>query len=224
MGNSNEDIIRVNARFPLLGLLLSITNITKRHNSNDDFMESTSITTDVSLGLYGSVTKSTTNHFASGLNRIGLLCVYIFTTLGAGCVVWQTIDLGMKSIVSWSCWMDFWPLVWLSMAVLHHILATGCMRICFKSQNGDTPFSTYHLLICDLTHGNVKLRHPRSARCAKILTDVAMDMTYIFGTAVFSSLTLVAATDALKALSIYGGVAVISRLGTIWILKEMRKQ
>lgn len=78
-------------------------------------------------------------------------------------------------------------------------------------------------LFCDLTRGEWRVAHPRIARWTKVVADLIIDVTYIYGTAIFSSLTLVPAGNALKILVVYGSVAVGTKIAAVWVLKEMDK-
>lgn len=220
LGNTNEDIIRINSRYPFLAFLFSITNVNKRHDSATEMIEKPST---VTLGLYGGVRRLTLRPFASVADGSGLVFVYALALTGTGVVVWQTIDLGRKSIVSWSCWVDYWLWAWLFFAIVHHWFAASSMRFSLQWQSGNAPIGKWRTQISDLTENKWVAIHPRFARWSKVVADLVIDVAYIYGTAIFSSLTLVPAGEALKILVIYGSIAVVTRIAAVWVLKEMDK-
>lgn len=51
--------------------------------------------------------------------------------------------------------------------------------------------------------------------------DLLNNATYLYGTAIFSSLTMISGHNAIKVLGVYATVAVVSRVIDDWVLVEI---
>ena len=69
--------------------------------------------------------------------------------------------------------------------------------------------------------GTILCTRRRFANLSKACVDLLNNATYLYGTAIFSSLTMVSGTNAIKVLGIYASVAIISRVITEWVLEEI---
>lgn len=135
MGNTNAEIVRINARFPILALFLSITNINKRPGREQQ-VHVIPNGSFVPLGLYGSVGKirnSASTNAARRANWIGVWAVHSLTGIGAALVSWQAVDMGKKGVVTWACWTDWYPVLRICTGVLHHLLAVVFMRLSLET-------------------------------------------------------------------------------------------
>lgn len=137
LGSSNEDVIRINARYPILAFSLAITCINKRPQMGK--MRCKSPDTIIDLGPYGTIDQSAPNskdpyttqkkrHNLPVPARYGIPIAYLLACIGAGAIVWSTVDLAFHTVVTWACWTYFYPIIWLALAVVHHILAVISIR------------------------------------------------------------------------------------------------
>jgi len=233
LGNTNEEVVRISARFPILAFFLSITNINKRPNTRQNLAQSHIKSSVVSLGPYGYVDvipPSSTSSSGWATSK-GILLAHVLTGAGAAAVVYQTVDLGRKAVVSWACWTDWYPILWIGFGTYHHIFSFVCMRLSLgvTEAPSDTSAPSYHaaarsaLFVWDLAREpfTVTVLHKRFAHWSKALVDLLNNVNYLYGTAVFSSLTLVSGSNAIKNLAIYGGVAVVGRLVGFWTLENV---
>jgi hypothetical protein len=69
--------------------------------------------------------------------------------------------------------------------------------------------------------GTVLCTRRRLADLSKACVDLLNNAAYLYGTAIFSSLTMVSGTNAIKVLCIYASVAIVSRVITEWVLEEI---
>jgi hypothetical protein len=51
--------------------------------------------------------------------------------------------------------------------------------------------------------------------------DLPNNATYLYGTAIFSSLTMVSEHNIMKVLCTCSGIAVVSRMAAVWMLEEI---
>lgn len=180
----------------------------------------------VDLGPYGVVEPAKSTVSASWWKRIDIITVHALTGVGAALVTWQTVDIGKKAVLSWACWTDFYPIIWLCLAVVHHLLAVICMRLSLRISHVSSTRSADNrgpLRIWDLTQDRwrVECTAKKFARWGKVCADLLNNVAYLYGTVVFSSLTLVTGYNAIKVLALYGGVAALSRITALWALEEI---
>jgi hypothetical protein len=67
----------------------------------------------------------------------------------------------------------------------------------------------------------VEVRHKRFAKWSKDLADLVNNWTYLVGTAVFASLTLVSGRIAMQKLAAFGLIAVAARIVAVWVAEGM---
>lgn len=224
LGNTSEDIVRINAKFPLLAFFLGIISMNKRSRTvHSSFTTSTAC---VNLGPYGIIEKANAATSVSWSRYIGIASVHVLAGTGAAFIVWQTLDLGRKAVVSWACWTNGYLMVWLGLAVFHHVLTVVCMRLslrCSRISDRKSAANRCALLVWDLTHESwlVECTHTEFSRWSKICADLLNNVTYVYATAVFSSLTLVTGHNAIKILAFYGGIVTFSRVAAAWLLQEI---
>lgn len=79
------------------------------------------------------------------------------------------------------------------------------------------------LLVWDLKQDGctVDCARERFAKLSKVCMDLLNNATYLYSTAIFSSLTMVSGHNAIKVLCIYAGNAVVSRIAAVWVLEEI---
>ena len=79
------------------------------------------------------------------------------------------------------------------------------------------------LFVLDLKQegGTVLCTRRRFADLSKACVDLLNNATYLCGTAIFSSLTIVSGHNAIEVLCVYTSVAVVSRVVAEWVLEEM---
>ncbi|KAH6629788.1 hypothetical protein C7974DRAFT_193026 [Boeremia exigua] len=242
LGTSNEDVIRISARFPLLAFFLALATINKRPQLTK--LPSASPRVVIDLGPYGAISEKARTYSPPTAFRgvttthVGIVVAHIATGAGAAVVVWRTIDLGVNAVVTWACWTDFYPMVWLLLAVVHHIAAVVFVRLTLKitpcptrsvnntaqgiaTATARVPISA--LRVWDLQQQNctVICAHTGFAKLSKAGLDLLNNATYLYGTAIFSSLTMVSGHNAIKVLCTYSGVAVASRIAAVWVLEEI---
>lgn len=223
LGNSNEKLVRMNLQYPLLAFLLAIANVNKRsenvtavHNIGSEFMN---------LGKYG---------YAQRMDRAGyadIITVHVFAAFGAAGVIWQAVDIGRRSVVFRACPTSFYPIVWVSVAAVQHLLAVISIRLSLtvsetrtgaslgkKPATTQSGLASWNLLQEDW---EVKLAYTSFARWSKASADLLNNLNFLYGTAIFSSLTLVSGHNAIKIIVTYGAIAVLSRITSVWIIKEV---
>jgi len=138
LGSTNDDLIRIHAEYPILALLLSISNIGTasahisgirpvwtRQTTNLQ-VGSSSDAQRGDLGLYDYIIPPTRRPLDS---LTAMIAYHIVALVGAIIVLWQTIDLGQKAVLTWACWTSFYPALWVLLGVLHYILAVCCLRL-----------------------------------------------------------------------------------------------
>ncbi|KAF2008543.1 hypothetical protein BU24DRAFT_456312 [Aaosphaeria arxii CBS 175.79] len=221
LGNTNEDIIRISARFPFLALCLSITNVNKKSGRHRNVPATRS--GPFPLGPYGFVPDSMSTPILWG-NYIPVVLVHILAATGATVVVWQTVDLGRKAVVTWACWTDHYPVIWICLAVIHHLIAVvflrTSLRISGKSPSGKDLVPRSGLSVWNLVQENreIELVHRKLMRWSKASADLLNNLNLLYGTAVLSSLTLVSGRNAIIVLTVYGTIAAFSRAMAMWVL------
>jgi hypothetical protein len=251
LGSTNAEIIRIHARYPLLAFFLSLTNINKRPDTAQQIPSHASDT--LSLGPYGVIGTRRSSPLST------IVAVHVLAAAGAGVVIWQTVEIGQNGVMSWACWTDFYPLFWVGMAILQHLLAAVCLRLSLRvciikqaptaappppskasspppatktqsQRQGQRspspppkPIQRSAFLVWDLTHSSleVEVRHKRFAKWSKDLADLVNNWTYLVGTAVFASLTLVSGRIAIQKLAAFGLIAVAARIVAVWVAEGM---
>jgi hypothetical protein len=177
----------------------------------------------------------------------------MLAALGAAIVIWQTIEIGRNGVVSWACWTDFYPVLWIGMAVVHHVLSVVLMRCSLsvttqpapslpsttsarKPSNPSNPTkqpttatATTSAFTCwDLTHPtinvSVHMHRTRFAKRAKASADLVNNVNFLYGTAVFASLTLVSGRVAMQKLATFGIIAVAARMAAHYVLEGIEEQ
>jgi len=239
LGSTNAEIIRVHARYPLLALFLSVTNINKRPDHPQQDHARLQTTTSISLGPYGVVQQRKPSSSVSRASAIGIWVVHILAALGAAIVIWNTVEIGRNGVMSWACWTDFYPVVWIGMAVLHHVLTVVCMRASLgvertkvlvlpargKSQPRRQTYtsSPSSFALWDLTHPDllIKVKRRKFAKWSKAATDLVNNVNYLYGTAVFTSLTLVSGRVAIQKMAWFGIITVAARIAVVWVLEDI---
>jgi hypothetical protein len=240
LGNTNEEIVRISSRFPILAFFLSITNINKRPNAHKYTRRHQPNGPSVFLGPYGSVANATPTNSkpsTSHLDYVGIVLAHVFAGIGVAVVIYQTVDLGRKAVMSWGCWTDWYLIIWVWNGAYHHIASVICMRLSLRVQilypnsasHASTPTSRSSIpaqsaiLVWDLTRQpyTVVVAHKRFARWSKAAVDLLNNVNYMYGTAVFSSLTLVSGNNAIQNLAKFGAMAVVGRVVGFWVLEQM---
>jgi hypothetical protein len=128
-------------------------------------------------------------------------------------------------VLSWACWTDFDPVVWIGLAVVHHVLSIGFMRASLRATltkpENPTPQAISAFSKWDLTNDqvHVEVGRNRFAKWSKAVADLVNNVNYLYGTAVFTSLTLVSGVVAIQKLVLFGVVAVGARIATVWVLE-----
>lgn len=187
----------------------------------------------MSLGPYGKVRR---RDAASDTHPIAIWIIHVLAALGVAIVVWQTVEIGRNGVVSWACWTSYYPLIWIAMAVVHHVLSIVLMRISLgvevqvtlPSKSAREPArlakKTKSAFSCwDLTHGDLQVRVKRNkfAKWSKTTADLVNNLTYLYGTAVFASMTLVSGRVAINKLSAFGVVTVAARIAAVFVLEDI---
>jgi hypothetical protein len=198
-------------------------------------------TANVMLGPYGVVKQRDPSAPRTIATRIGIWVVHILAAVGAGIVTWQTIDIGRNGVLSWACWTDFYPVVWIGLAVLHHFLSIGFMRASLetcRSYSTSLPSNSTSnsrratqksvievsaFGIWDLTQNDVhvEVKRKKFAKWSKAAADLANNVNYLYGTAIFTSLTLISGVVAISKLGAFGIIAVAARIATVWVLEDI---
>lgn len=213
----------MNTQYPLLAFLLAIANVNKRSEAVAAAHRSRS--ESVNIGPYGHAQRVHHTGYA------GIAAAHLFAAAGAAAVIWQSMDIGRKSVVSWACWTDFYPTLWVCLAILQHILAVISMRLSLtvsKRKLENSLSKKPATMQCGLAGWNllqedweVQLAHTRFSQWSKALADLLNNLNFLYGTAIFSSLTLVSGHNAIKIMVTYGAIAVFSRILSAWILEEI---
>jgi len=156
------------------------------------------------------------------MKTLPIVIVHILAAGGAAGVIWQTIDLGRKAVLTWSCWTNFYPAIWLCGGFLHHIFAIVFLRLSLKSAGKQKGRVLTHF---DLTEERLKIfvSHSQFAIWSKVFVDLLGNVNYLLGTVILSSLTLVSGNNAIKILVVYGMIASVSRFVAAWTLARMNR-
>lgn len=224
LGPSNADIMRIHARYPVLAFFLSIANINKRPGRSHHHQSPAQSANAIPLGPYGFVLAKSTGP-GPWMKHLGLWAAHILSCVGAGIVIWQVYNIGLNAVVSWACPTDAYPIAWVVISVIHHVSAVICMRLSLRpadsSQSSLKRWST--LWTWDLTQPDLEIcvTNSKWARWSKAINDLFNNGNYLYGTAVFSSLTLVAGHTAIQKLATFGVIAFLSKGATVWILESM---
>lgn len=180
----------------------------------------------VSLGAYGSVPDA----LRTAISRRNCLPIVLAHFLAAGCaavIIWQTVDLGRNALLTWACWTDFYPLIWVCLAVAHHLVSVLSLRLSVRisiprsgTPRAGDPVSRSGLKVWSLAQGNQEIEISRKTllRCSKAAADLLNNLNFLYGTAIFSSLTLVSGQRAIRALIVYGTFATFSLGMGVWVL------
>jgi hypothetical protein len=82
------------------------------------------------------------------------------------------------------------------------------------------------LWVWDPTEPNpeVSIAHRKWARWSKAGNDLLNNANYLYGTAVFSSLTLVTGHTAIQKLATLGVIAFLSKGVAVWVLEGMEEE
>ncbi|KAF2831431.1 hypothetical protein CC86DRAFT_366792 [Ophiobolus disseminans] len=237
LGSTNAEIIRVHARYPLLAFFLSLTNMNKRPDVVQPTHPTTRPTPDsISLGPYGMVRRRN-RKLRTPPYRI--MTIHFLAAVGAAIVIWQTVEIGRYGVLSWACWTDFYPLIWIGMAVLQHVLSVVLMRssLCLmvdtvlppqvprKSSQptkqrvpAKSAFTSFDLTEADL---QVEVGRKRFAKWGKAAADLVNNVNYLYGTAVFASITLVSGRLAIHRLATFGIITAAARMATVFVLEDI---
>lgn len=143
---------------------------------------------------------------SSAVSRAGttltVAIVHLIVLIAACGIAYQTYDLGQKAVLSWACWTWFYPMIWLGLSILQHLLSILTKRL-------------------DSEINACSRRRMLGTRLLKIATDAMGMVAYIYGTIVFASLTLVSGQNAVEIVAVYGALAIVSRGCAAWVL-DMR--
>lgn len=154
---------------------------------------------------------------------------------GAACVIWQTVELAKKAVLCWACWTEFYPLLWVCHGVLHHLLSVFCLRVSLGTEDVATsvprqrvPASKSRSVLFEpdltLQSLHVVVKREKFLRWSKVFLDVMNNVNYLYGTMVFSSLTLVSPVAAMKILVYFGVVAMGASIIGTWAVGEISVQ
>ncbi|KAF2107021.1 hypothetical protein BDV96DRAFT_589992 [Lophiotrema nucula] len=219
---TDDDLLRIHAEYPILAFLLSITNIstTNPYTRTIRPVEIKRLTdTETASSLDAQQKDLGPHNHIIPLNRNSsdshaTIIVYHLTALaGAAVVIWQTIDLGQKAVLTWACWTEFYPALWVLLGTLQHILAVCCLRLSLRD-SADPRNTSLGIWQPQLTTAklDLELAHPKFAHWAKACVELLSNVTFLYGTVVFSSLSLVSGVNAIKVLVVYGFVPVFTRI------------
>jgi hypothetical protein len=216
--------MRIHARYPALAFFLGITNINKRPGRSQDHhvpLESTEV---VQLGPYGVLLINSTDS-NTRMNRFSIWTAHILSCAGAAILIWQVHNIGHNAVVSWAFWTDVYPILCVALGVIHHVLAVTCMRLGLRSNSPSRPRRWSMLWIWDLTQSDLRISvaNRKWARWSKAANNLFNNWNHLLGTAVFSSLTLVAGHIAIQKLATLGVIAFLSKGVTEWMLEGMQE-
>jgi hypothetical protein len=228
LGSTNDDLLRIHAQYPALALLLSITNIStvnvrlrgirpvETRRTTDLHVEGSLDVRGKDLGPYKHMIPLNQKPSDS---RVAITVYHCLALGGALVVIWQTVDLGRKAVLTWACWTDFYPVIWVLLSVLQHILAAGCLRLSLRNIAAprNQYFGVWQLKLTE-PELNLQLAHPTFAHWAKAGVELLSNVIFLYGTVTFSSLSLVSGVNAIKVLVVYGTVSAVTRITTAWYL------
>lgn len=166
------------------------------------------------------------------------VCIVVATGVGSGVFIWKTIDLGMNGVLIWACWTDFYPISWLVLAVLHHLVAVLTMRLSLKLSlhpinNVNDAAQNSAKVKCHVIRSALSVWDLRQDSCtvqctqkgfpkfSKACTNLLNHAIYLYRTAIFSSLTVISGHRAMMVMRTYGGIAMASRIVAVWVLEEI---
>jgi hypothetical protein len=226
LGNTNEEIIRIHARYPILALCLSFTNINKanaRFEFNNSLHQPSIPSNAIFLGPYGVAGTTHTKTSLFQIKALPIALAHILAASGAAAVIWQTIILGQRAVLSWSCWTNFYPAIWVCSSLVHHIFAILLLRLSLKTKSPEKFAKGRALTQLDLTEDGLEIfvAHRQFAVWSKVFVDLVGNINYLLGTVILSSLTLVSGNNAIKILVAYGIIASVARLIAGWALARM---
>jgi hypothetical protein len=218
--------MQIHARYPILAFLLSITNINKRPDRSHHHLSARPGSDVVSLGPYGFVLVNTTGS-DTWLKCLSIWAVHVLGFIGAAVVIWQAENIGKNAVVSWACPTDAYPLAWIVISMVHHLSAVIFMRLSFrKTANSASTKGQSAFWVWDLTTPGLGLivANRKWARWSKAGNDLLNNANYLYGTAVFSSLTLVSGHTAIQKLAALGVIAFLSKGAAVWVLEGMEQE
>lgn len=191
LGIQRSELMAVHERWPILALLLRLTTV----NIAEDRIPWSG---RAKLQRESASAVKITLHNSS---RLVLIVVHIVAALAAGVTIWQTIDLGRRAVLAWACWTSFYPSVWLCLSAFQHFL---------------------DVLTKLLNKGPDKKQSWMRINVFRVLNLFAALMgmvTYIFGTIVLASLTMVSGINAVHVVATYGLAAVVTRACCAWVME-----
>ncbi|QDS75148.1 hypothetical protein FKW77_007918 [Venturia effusa] len=219
LGNTNEEIIRIHARYPFLAFCLSFTNVNKGNDRLEfgSLLNAPVLNGAFSLGPYGVLKTAQPDCSLFRLSSVPMVIAHVLAAGGAAGVITQTYVLGRRAVLSWSCWTDFYPLIWVCGSLVHHILAILFLRLSLRCRTGHAPTQL------NMTEKQLEITvaHPQFAFWSKAFVDLTGSVNYLLGTVILSSLTLVSGNNAIKVMVVYGMIAAATRLVATWTLVRM---
>jgi hypothetical protein len=111
------------------------------------------------------------------------------------------------------------------MAVLHHVLSVMFMRASLhvEAPSSSKPITRNAYTVWDLTAADIRVevRRRKLAKWSKAANDLVNNVSYLYGTMVFTSLTLVSGRVAIEKLAAFGVIAGAGRVAAVWVLEDV---
>lgn len=235
MATSTDDLLRIHSRYPILAFFMSLCNpstISTSITSSPSIIRPIQSTRSVGLRArlkHGMSIPFTKIRFSIRFWQHDL-AIHILACLTVVMIVWQTLALGHRGVIVFSCWTSHNPITWVCVAGIVHLLRILTWRLCLGPVSNPTSSSQtkkakqlnnprWYWRLSREAAAHLEIRHPRTARLLAIVFQVTGLMNYGYGTLQFSGFTLVAPYFAMRTFTLIGCSALVSRLIAMWLLE-----
>ncbi|KAF1849573.1 uncharacterized protein K460DRAFT_119 [Cucurbitaria berberidis CBS 394.84] len=220
---STDELLQIHCRFPILALLLSLSNPSTISTSlSSDPVNIRPLHAERSLGLKKLLSYSVRLPLGNQLSLTLLYHDVILHVLAAGCVALiasQTLVLGVRGVVVFACWTWHNPFTWWAAGGILHLLQALTWRLCLgpiKPSLVD-PWTRWTSSIASCK-SVLAVRRPRIARGLALFFQVTGLMNYVYGTVILSGMMLVNPYIALRTVAVIGLSGLLAKLIAMWLL------
>lgn len=197
MATSSDDLLRIHHQYPLLSFFLSLCNPSNAVLSAAPTLSSEDpFTASANQALYNEKSDGYLHRIRKGhwSSQKKILCIpdlchdLLFHTLAislAVVIIWQSILLGARGVLVFSCWTWHEPFTWVGIGGLTHLLSALAWRLCLGKAMADSETHIFPVTgrwRWTLATSNKKLRlelkHPKVARFFGLTLQVVGLMNY----------------------------------------------
>jgi len=213
MSTSVDELLEIHSRFPVLALLLSLSNpSTISATLSSPPLKPRAIRSRRSEGL--KLFLSQQLHIPVWVHDVVL---HILAAGVAGLVVFIVVQLGYRGVVINACSKWFDPLIWVCIGAVVHTMRIATWRMCLGPIDPELPYRASRWRWSMATSAtNLQIIYPRMARFLVFFFQFFSIMNYGFGTVMLSSTTLVTITNALFVFWQLGLCGLAGRCLAIW--------